>query len=146
MFDVDIDNLIAEIEYLWQLRGELLEGELSPEGAWIHKYHVTRAYSSGAVKTYTYAKWQADKAIFRRNPKKNALPVKSGKDEKYTKHQHIGSVDNNWEVVEQALQSFENRQRLEAVEKTLESIQDMVSELIANEQILAKTRQDRIAD
>ncbi|MEL6165025.1 MAG: hypothetical protein AAFR37_15160 [Cyanobacteria bacterium J06628_3] len=140
MSDINIDNLIAEIKQLWELRGKLLEEDLAPEGAWIHKYHVTRAYPSGAVETYTYAKWQADKPIFKRNPKKNALPVKSGKDEEYTNHQHIGSVDNNWEVVERAYQSWENRQRLEAIEKALKTVENVVSEVIASEQLLDFSR------
>lgn len=146
MSDIDVDNLIAEIEQLWELREKLLEEDLAPSGAWIHKYHVTRAYPSGAVETYTYAKWQADKPIFKRNPKKNARPIKPGKDEEYTNHLHIGSVDNNWEVVERAYQSWENRQRLEAVEKALKSIEEIASEVIASEQILAKTREDRVCE
>lgn len=146
MSDIDIDNLIAEIGYLWQLREELLEGELASEGAWIHKYKVTRGYPSGAIETYTYAKWQADKPIFKRNPKKNARPIKPGKNEEYTNHLHIGSVDNNWEVVERAYQSWENRQRLEAVEKALKSVEALVSEVIASEQILAKAREDRVSE
>lgn len=145
MTDINIDNLIAEIYRLWEIRENLLDGELAPEGAWIHKYHVTRAYPSGAAETYTYAKWQADKPIFKRNPKKNARPVKPGKNEEYTNHQHIGSVDNNWEVVEQAYQSWENRQLLETVEKALKTVEQIVSEVIADEQILVKEREDRLS-
>lgn len=143
MTDINIDSLTKDIRELGRIREKLLEEDLAPSGAWIHKYHVTRAYPSGAVETYTYAKWQADKPIFKRNPKKNARPIKSGKHEQYTNHLHIGSLDNNWEVVERAYQSWENRQRLEAVEKALKSVEEIVSEVIASEQVLAKSREDR---
>lgn len=144
MTNINIDSLIKDIRKLGRIREKLLEKDLAPEGAWIHKYHVTKAYPSGAVETYTYAKWQADKPIFKRNPKKNARPIKPGKNEEYTNHLHIGSVDNNWEVVEQAYQSWEDRQRLEAIEQALKTVEDLVSEVIASEQISAKDRQDRI--
>ena len=45
--------------------------------------------------------------------------------------------------MEQAYQSWENRQLLEAVEKALKDIGEIVSEVIAEEQILIKTREDR---
>ncbi|MEL6462718.1 MAG: hypothetical protein AAFY21_12700 [Cyanobacteria bacterium J06641_2] len=146
MSDINIDNLIAEIKQLWELREKLLKQDLAPEGAWIHRYHVTRAYKSGAVETYTYAKWQADKPIFKRNPKKNARPVKPGKNEEYTNHLHIGSVDNNWEAVERAYQSWENRQRLETIEKALKTVENVVSEVITSEQILAKAMEDKVLE
>lgn len=145
MTDINIDSLIKDIRKLGRIRKKLLEKDLAPEGAWIHQYHVTKAYSSGAVETYTYAKWQADKPIFKRNPKKNARPIKPGKNEEYTSHLHIGSVDNNWEVVERAYQSWEDRQRLEAIEQALKAVEDLVSEVIASEQILAKHRKDRLS-
>ena len=73
-------------------------------------------------------------------------PVKPGKNEEYTNHQHIGSVDNNWEVVEQAYQSWENRQLLEEVEKALKTIEEVVSEVLADEQILTNARKDRVSE
>ncbi|MEM7592351.1 MAG: hypothetical protein AAF383_12655 [Cyanobacteria bacterium P01_A01_bin.83] len=124
MEDININEIIDKINYLKTLREELLESELSPEGAWIHQYKIHRSYPSGYESTYIYSKWQADKPIFKRNPKKNALPVKSDKNEEYTNHQHIGSINDP--KVEQAYKSWNNRKTLENIEKAFERIEAII--------------------
>lgn len=127
MEDIDIDKIIEKIEYLKALREEVLKSELSPEGAWIHEYQIHRSYPSGHEATYTYAKWQADKPIFKRNPKKNARPLKPDKNEKYTNHQHIGNIENP--EVQKAYQAWENRKKLQDIEKFFQNIEAMLYSL-----------------
>ena len=129
MTDINVDNLLSRIKHLEELREKLLQEDLAPEGAWIHRYKVHRVYPSGYEATYTYAKWQADKPIFKRNPKKNARPLKRGKDKEYTNHQHIGNAENNPEV-EEAYKAFNNRKRLEAIEQALKDIEAILSEVM----------------
>jgi len=121
MENINVNEIIDKIQYLKTLREELLESELSPEGAWIHQYQIHRSYPSGYEATYTYAKWQADKPIFKRNPKKNAKPITEEKDKNYTNHQHIGRIDDP--KVEQAYKSWNNRKTLENIEKAFKTIE-----------------------
>lgn len=128
MTDINIDSLIAKIKQLGELREKLLQEDLAPQGAWIHQYQVHRVYPSGYEATYTYAKWQADKPIFKRNPKKNARPLKRGKDKEYTNHQHIGSLDDT--KVLEAYEAWNNRKRLESVEQALKDIEAILLEVL----------------
>jgi hypothetical protein len=126
MADIDVDDLIKKLKQLKKLREKLLKSDLSPEGAWIHHYQIHRNYPSGCSATYTYAKWQADKPIFKRNPKKNARLVKPGKSKEYTNHQHIGNVETNPDVQE-AYRRMGNRERLERIEKALFQIDSILN-------------------
>lgn len=128
MSDINIDEIIEKINYLKTLREELLEKDLSPKGAWIHEYQIHRSYPSGHEAIYTYAKWQADKPIFKRNPKKNARPLKPDKDKEYTNHQHIGNVETDPEVQE-AYKAWNNRKELEHIEKFFKNIEVMLYSL-----------------
>lgn len=127
MKNINVDEIIDKIQYLKALRQQLLKSELSPEGAWIHKYDVHRSYPSGYEATYTYAKWQAKKPIFKRNPKKDAKSIKEEKDKNYTNHQHIGSLDDP--KTEQAYKSWNNRKQLEDIEKAFETIEAILYSL-----------------
>lgn len=129
---VDTDQLLDALTRLNQLREKLLSENLAPVGAWIHEYTVYRKYPSGFVGEYKYAKWQADKPIFKRNPKKNAPLPKRNKDPKYTNHQHIGRVSSNTGLgmepeAEEAYKAFNNRKQLEAIEEALTEIQVILS-------------------
>lgn len=128
MTDINVDEIIEKIQYLKVLREELLQANLSPEGAWIHQYQIHRVYPSGYEATYTYAKWQADKPIFKRNPKKNALPIKLEKDEKFTSHKHIGNCETDPQVQE-AYKSWDNRKQLELIENFFKNIEVMLYSL-----------------
>lgn len=128
MANIDIDEIIEKIKYLKALREELLQKDLAPEGTWIHEYQIHRSYPSGYEATYTYAKWQSKDAIFKRNPKKNAKPVKEGKDEKFTNHKHIGNVETDPEVQE-AYKSWDNRKQLEYIERFFKNIEVMLYSL-----------------
>lgn len=128
----DIQEICEKITLLNQVREQLLKKELSPEGSWIHEYTVYRRYPSGFVGEYKYAKWQADKPIFKRNPKKRALPPKRGKDPEFTNHQHIGRVWSNTGLgmepeAEEAYQIFNNRKQLEAIEQALIEVESVLS-------------------
>jgi hydrogenase maturation factor len=62
------DELIAKINRLYECRQKLLAtGNIAPEGAWIHTYSIDRKFKNGFFREYTYAKWQAHEAIFRRS-------------------------------------------------------------------------------
>jgi len=129
--EIDSQKIIERIHQLEKLREELLAGDLSPEGAWIHEYVVYRFYTgSGTFHWYRYAKWQAHEPIFIRNPKgKQKKPLK---EPGYTKHQHIGRVESSTklgmdEKVEEAYQSWRNRKRLEAVVEVLTEIQSILT-------------------
>lgn len=129
---IDIQKIRDKLAYLVEAREKLLTLNLAPVGAWIHEYTVYRKYPNGFEGKYKYAKWQAEKPIFKRNPKKNALPTKKGKDPKYTKHQHIGRVWSNTGLgmepeAEQAYQALNNRKKLQAIEAALAEIQDILS-------------------
>jgi len=128
MADIDIDAIIAEIQRLQRTREELLTGDLAPAGAWIHTHTIKRTYPGGITYTYEYAKWQAHEAIFSRNPKKKG---KYAGITGYTKHQHIGRVGSSSglgmdEETEDAYRLMRNRERLEAIEKTLLEIQSLL--------------------
>lgn len=130
--EIDLQKILNGIQYLMQVRSQLLESELSPEGAWIHEYEVKKRYPSGFLGIYRYAKWQAEKPIFKRNPKKRGRLPKKGKDPKFTCHQHIGRVWSNTDLgtepeVEEAYQALINRKRLDAVETALQEIQSILS-------------------
>ena len=130
--EIDIQKILDGIVRLSQARDNLLSEALSPVGAYIHEYTVFRKYPNGFIGEYRYAKWQADKPIFKRNPKKRALPPKRDKDPKFTNHQHIGRVSSNTGLgmepeVEEAYQTYNNRKRLEAVEHALTQIAAILS-------------------
>jgi hypothetical protein len=129
MTDINVDRLIVKVKQLGKLREKLLQKDLAPQGAWIHQYQVHRVYPSGYEATYTYAKWQADKPIFKRNPKKNARPLKRGKHKQYTSHQHIGNIETNPEVIE-AYRALDNRNQLESVEQALKDIEAILLEVL----------------
>jgi hypothetical protein len=143
MSEIDIQKIIEGIQQLQQLREELLAGDLSPEGTWIHEYEITRFYpGSGNTEWYRYAKWQAHEPIFLRNPKRKTQLTEPPKEPGYTKHQHIGRVDSSTglgmdESVKEAYQSWRNRKRLEAVEEVLREIQSI---LIGAERFKVKGR------
>lgn len=130
--EFDIQKLLDALSRLNQMREKLLSEELAPVGAWIHEYTVCRKYPSGFIGEYRYAKWQADKPIFKRNPKARALPPKRGKDPEYTNHQHIGRLSSSTGLgmepeAELAYQAFNNRKRLEAIEGALREIESILS-------------------
>lgn len=127
----DIQEICNKIILLNQAREQLLKQELSPEGAWIHEYTVYRRYPSGFVGEYKYAKWQANKPIFKRNPKPRARPPKRGKNRELTNHKHIGRVWSNTGLgmepeTEEAYQIFNNRKQLEAIEQALAEIESVL--------------------
>jgi hypothetical protein len=132
MSEIDTQKLLDELAQLVQLRTELLTKELSPEGAWIQQYTVLRKYLDGFVGEYKYAKWQAEKPIFRRNPKPRGQAPKPDKDPKYTKHQHIGRVWSNTGLgmdteVQEAYRMWGDRKQLETIENALAEIQLILS-------------------
>lgn len=90
--EIDIQKILDEVASLSQGREKLLSEALSSIGAYIHEYTVFRKYPNGFVSEYRYAKWKADKPIFKRNPKPRSQPPKRDKNPKYTSHQHIGRV------------------------------------------------------
>lgn len=135
MEHIDIDWIISEIHRLQQLRTVLLAGDLAPQGVWLHTYIIERTYKSGARHTYEYAKWQAHESIFPRNPKGRGKYSKP--NTQYTKHQHIGRVASSTglgmeENVEEAYRLMRNRERLEAIEKALVTIQTLLGALSAS--------------
>lgn len=144
MDEIDVQKMIEGIQQLQQLREELLAGDLSPDGAWIHEYEITRFYpGSGNTEWYRYAKWQAHEPIFKRNPKQKNRLTEPLKEPGYTKHQHIGRVDSSTglgmdEGVREAYQSWQNRKRLEAVEEVLREIQSV---LVGAERLKAKDKE-----
>ncbi len=83
----NIKELVKKIERLAELRSQLIASGIAPLGAWIHEYTIRR-HSKNGVEEYYYIKWQASDPIFKRNPKKNALPIKKNKNSQYTCHQH----------------------------------------------------------
>lgn len=132
--NIDIQKIFIGIAQLSQLREKLLTEELAPVGTWIHEYTVYRKYPNGFVGEYRYAKWQADKPIFKRNPKKKAAKPKRGKNPEFTSHQHIGRVWSNTGLgmepeAEQAYQIFNNRKKLTAIERALTEIQGILAQL-----------------
>lgn len=74
---INTQKITEALARLIAARDKLLSEELAPVGAWIHEYTVLRKYPSGFVGEYKYAKWQADKPIFQRNPKKKSVTFKA---------------------------------------------------------------------
>ncbi|OKH35820.1 hypothetical protein NIES2101_37450 [Calothrix sp. HK-06] len=125
METIDVQKIHEKLAYLTLVRKELLTKELSPEGAWLHQYTVRRTYPSGYTGVYKYVKWQANHAIFKRNPKKRALPLKPGKNARFTTHQHIGCTDSD--EAREAYETWNNRLKLEAIERALSEIEAILS-------------------
>lgn len=123
----DIQVLIEKLHRLQHLRERLLTKPLSPEGAWIHYYEVSRKYPSGNVETYGYAKWQAHEPIFKRNPKQKIRSRNPDAEHGFTKHQHIGRVWSTTGLgtdpaVTAAQEEFRNRKRLEMIDQAIAEI------------------------
>ncbi|WP_414579675.1 hypothetical protein [Anabaena sp. CCY 9402-a] len=81
--------------------------------------------------TFVYAKWQAKEAIFRRNPKKRS---RRGSGD-FTKNKHIGRVGSSSGLgmdlsVVDAYQAWENRQKLEAIEKALADVETTLEKVM----------------
>ncbi len=134
--EIDQTDILGSFLHLLDVRSKLLNSELSPEGAWLHEYTVRRRYPSGFIGEYIYAKWQAHEPIFKRNPKRNGRPPRSGKDSEYTCHQHIGRVGSNTGLgsepeVDEAYFAYNNRRKLEAIDHALLEIQSILSGLVA---------------
>ena len=114
----------------------MTSGSIGPKDAWIHHHEVVKHYPSGSVVTYEYAKWQASEPIFKRNPKKRGRLPKQGKDPEFSCHQHVGRVwsssglDTEPEVNE-AYEEWRNRQQLDAINKTLSEIQQILNSVKA---------------
>jgi len=128
-------DILQKIQSIEEEYSSLLKKPLSPEGAWIHEYTVSRVYINTGVKhEYRYAKWHSQEPIFLRNPKKKALPLRKGKDKKYTCHQHIGRVSSTSglptdpEVLE-AYESLANRKRLEKIQSAIQEISEVLNDL-----------------
>ena len=125
-----IDQIIEKLQQLKEIRQQLIDEPMSPPGAWIHQYEVRKQYKKdGEVYWYVYAKWQANEPIFKRNPKERLKGiVKRGKNPEYTCHQHIGRVGSSTGLatdpeVAIAYQEWENRKRLDAIDKALEQVE-----------------------
>ena len=137
MAEFDLEKAIEQLRSLEEERAELLTKPLSPEGAWIHQYTKIRKYPSGFVGEYTYAKWQANEAIFGRKPRqlaKRQREKEAGINQNPVKHQHIGRVGSNSglpmdEEVKVAYEAWHNRLRLEAIEKVLKRIAAILENL-----------------
>ena len=130
----NIESIIENLRQLEQEREELVKKPMSPPGVWIHQYEVRKRYPDGFIGVYIYAKWQAEKPIFKRNPKKFGH---RGKGE-FTCHQHIGRVDSNTGLgsvpeVEAAYQQWENRKRLDAIDQALAEIEAVLKMVMPQE-------------
>jgi hypothetical protein len=124
-----IDQIIEKLHQLKEIRQQLVNEPMSEPGVWIHQYEVRKQYKKGGeIYWYVYAKWQANEPIFKRNPKARLKGiVKSGKNPEFTCHQHIGRVGSSTGLgtdpeVTEAYREWENRKRLDAVDKALEEI------------------------
>ncbi|MHC5822539.1 MAG: hypothetical protein ACYT04_43560 [Nostoc sp.] len=113
---------------------------MSEPGAWIHQYEVRKQYKKGGeIYWYVYAKWQANEPIFKRNPKARLKGiVKRGKNPEYTCHQHIGRVGSSTGLgtdpkVTEAYREWENRKRLDAVDKALDEIENAIIGVMPNQ-------------
>lgn len=132
-----IDQIIEKLHQLKEIRQQLANKSMSPEGAWIHQYEVHKQYKKGGdIYTYWYAKWQSHDPIFKRNPKARLKGiVKRGKNPEFTCHQHIGRVGTSTGLgtvpeVTEAYRKWENRKRLDAVDKALEEIENALKEVM----------------
>jgi len=134
MVMTNIQNLIKKLQQLENEREELVKKPMSPSGVWIHQYMVRKRYQDGFLGEYIYAKWQADKPIFKRNPKKFGHRGKGD----FTNHQHIGRVDSNTGLgtvpeVKAAYQQWENRKRLDAIDQALAQIEIALQKVMPQE-------------
>lgn len=131
-----IDQIIERLHHLKEIRQQLANQPMSPPGAWIHEYEVKKQYRKGGeVYVYCYAKWQADTPIFRRNPKAKLRGVAKGKNPEFTCHQHIGRVWSSTGLgidpeVAIALQEWQRRKQLDAIDKALEQIEAALTEVM----------------
>ncbi|WP_461947671.1 hypothetical protein [Nostoc sp.] len=132
-----IDQIIEKLHQLKEIRQQLVNAPMSEPGAWIHQYEVRKRYKKGGdIYTYTYAKWQATEPIFKRNPKPRLKGVvKRGNNPEYTCHQHIGRVGSSTGLgtepeVTEAYREWENRKRLDAVDKALDEIEAALMEVM----------------
>lgn len=131
MATIDVEPIMEGIRRLQQVQEQLRAKELSPEGAWIHQYQVTRFYPSGNVETYCYAKWQAKLPIFSKKPKSHRRSQQSEHKPEFTCHQHIGRVSSTTglgmdEAVRAAYNAWNNRKKLREVEQALQEIQTVL--------------------
>lgn len=131
MATIDVEQIMEGIRRLQQVQEQLRAEELSPEGAWIHQYQVTRSYPSGNVETYCYAKWQAKLPIFRKKPKSHRRSQQPEQKPEFTCHQHIGRVSSTTglgmdEAVRAAYNAWNNRKKLNEVEQALTEIQTVL--------------------
>ncbi|MHC0068179.1 hypothetical protein ACWATR_35835 [Nostoc sp. UIC 10890] len=125
-----IDQIIEKLHQLKEIRQQLVNQPMSPPGVWIHEYEVRKQYKKdGEIYWYVYAKWQANEAIFKRNPKQRLKGiVKRGKNPEYTCHQHIGRVGSSTGLatdpaVTEAYQEWANRKQLDAIDTAIEEIE-----------------------
>lgn len=130
----NIQNLIEQMQQLEKEREELLLKPMSPPGVWIHQYEVRKRYPDGFIGIYIYAKWQAEKPIFKRNPKKYGHRGEGN----FTCHQHIGRVSSNTGLdsvpeVEAAYEEWENRKRLDAIDQALADIEIVLQKVMPQE-------------
>jgi hypothetical protein len=129
-----IESIIENLRQLEREREELLKKPMSLPGVWIHQYEVRKRYADGFIGIYIYAKWQAEKPIFRRNPKKFGHRGSGN----FTSHQHIGRVDSNTGLgsvaeVEAAYEQWENRKRLDAIDQALADIEVALQKVMPQE-------------
>jgi hypothetical protein len=135
-----IDQIIEKLHQLKEIRQQLVNEPMSEPGVWIHQYEVRKQYKKGGeIYWYVYAKWQANEPIFKRNPKARLKGiVKHGKNPKYTCHQHIGRVSSSTGLgtdseVAIAYQEWENRKRLDALDKALDEIENALIEVMPDQ-------------
>ena len=135
-----IDQIIEKLHQLKEIRQQLVNAPMSEPGAWIHQYEVRKQYKKGGeIYWYVYAKWQANEPIFKRNPKARLKGiVKRGKNPEYTCHQHIGRVGSSTglgtdPLVAIAYQEWENRKRLDAIDKALEQVEAALIEVMPDQ-------------
>lgn len=140
---MDENTLMSKIQQLYAIKREIAEsGEIAPENCWIHQYEISRQWSPTFSATYTYAKWQASKPIFKRNPKKRAGSPKPGKNVEFSTHKHIGRVSSTTGLgpvpeVEEAYAALARRDRLHQIESALEKIEEILKEVLPSESYAA---------
>lgn len=132
-----IDQIIEKLQQLKEIRQQLVNEPMSEPGVWIHQYEVRKKYKKdGEIYWYVYAKWQSHEPIFKRNPKPRLKGiVKRGNNPEYTCHQHIGRVGSSTGLgtekeVTEAYREWENRKRLDAIDKALEEIETALIEVM----------------
>lgn len=135
-----IDQIIEKLHQLKEIRQQLVNQPMSPPGVWIHEYEVRKQYKKdGEIYWYVYAKWQANEAIFKRNPKQRLKGiVKRGKNPEYTCHQHIGRVGSSTGLatdpsVTEAYQEWANRKQLDAIDTAIEEIEKALKGVMPDE-------------